>query len=119
VKLILLLAAIATALPTFAQSIEHAPTKDVCQADVAVWYSHAWINERVPNRTATSKLLVGVATARMNEMYACMSVDPEQSDRYKAAGDMYYDVFTDRALGFISRHNLMGQLKKEDAEGMR
>jgi hypothetical protein len=116
------------ALPTFAQ--EHAPTKDVCQADVAVWYSHEMsreyakaetdrTTEGIRNRTALAKIPLDEADKRQNEMYDCMNVDPERVDLYFSAGNLYYSIFTDRALSFIRRHHLEEKFRQEDAAGVR
>ncbi len=118
------------ASPAFAQEVKHAPTKDVCQADVSVWYSTemsteylnaeaAWVTDHVRNRTALAKMSLHTVIARMDEMNACMHVDPEQIDLYHSAGDLYYGIYADRAINFISRHHLMEQFEQEDSAGAR
>jgi hypothetical protein len=130
VKNLFLMAAILAAFPLLGQEVKHAPTKDVCQADVAVWYSTemsteysnaeaAWMSDHIPNRTALGKMSVREALARMGEMYTCEEVDAAQSDLYHKAGNLYFGIYTDRALSFLSRHNLMKQFQQEDDAGKR
>jgi hypothetical protein len=116
--------------PAFAQQIEHAPTAAQCQADVAVWYSPeasteyqkaqtAWTTDHKPNRTPGGKMKVMEAIARMDEMFDCQLVDPQKEDLYYRAGNFYYGIYADRAINFISRHQLWPEFRKEDAAGLR
>jgi hypothetical protein len=52
-------------------------------------------------------------------MGACHSVDAERSDAYHEAQQFYASVYQDRVVGFLSRHHLMEQLKREDTQGQR
>ena len=129
-KTILLAVAMLVASSVYGQEVKHAPTKDVCEADVALWYSvamdteyneaqTAWVADSVPNRTALAKLPYWEAIARMEEMFDCMQVDLKQNDLYKSAGDMYYSVYTDRVIRFVLRHHLKPLFQQEDEAGKR
>ncbi len=61
------------AVPTFAQGV-HAPTKDVCQADAAVW-----VHVTAPE---LAKVHYEVIAVRRTEMHDCREVDPESAVRY-------------------------------------
>ena len=114
--------------PGFAQ--KHAPTVDVCRADVAVWYNtdisteyydaqRLWDTDKVPNRTDIAKLPIQEATARQGEMLDCTKVDEEKKEIYFKASDFYYDILADRVMQFMVRHKLWDQFRKEDAAGQR
>ncbi len=114
----------------FGQEVQHAPTKDVCQADVAVWYNPemsaeynnaqgVWARDHVPNRTALAKMPLHEVLGRMDEMYSCEQVDEQRNDLYHSAGNMYFGIYADRAINFIYRHHLMQQFRQEDAAGAR
>ena len=112
---------------------EHAPTIDVCRADVAVWanvqtktdYNNAeanWVRNEVSNRTPIAKLSIKEVIRREDEMSQCMEVDPDKDakdDSYFNAQSFYHSVLADRWIGFITRHHLMSQLRQEDAAGKR
>jgi hypothetical protein len=133
VRIVLGLIAVLFAIPTFAQ--QHAPTAEVCKADVAVWYNaemateyykaqQALVEDTAPNRTDIAKLPVQEVIARMNEMYDCARADvPEgvdpQTNRYFQAGHFYHEVFSSRAMQFIHRHGLWDEFLKEDSSGKR
>ena len=78
-KIVILMAALVIAYPVFGQAVQHAPTKDVCQADVVVWYSHeisteyynaqaAWVTDSKPNNTEIGRMPITGLLARMSEM---------------------------------------------------
>ena len=110
-------------------SQEHAPTVEVCHADIAAWYSgelakqynaaqSALISDEVPNRTDPAKLPIKELWARLREMADCGSVD-EGARKYYDAMSFYHTVITDRYFRFVYRHHLKDQLEREDAQGMR
>ena len=109
---------------------QHAPTLDVCQADVALWYSMEsatdylnqetkHINEGVRNTSPYNRLPVEEVEARVKEMGDCAIVVNFRDERYHEAQTFYSGILHDRMANFIYRHNLMEQLKKEDAVGIR
>jgi hypothetical protein len=111
------------------QDDDHTPTAEQCRADLALWYDvqeatayfdaeTAHINEGTPNRTEAAKLPFTKVVSRLREMGACWRVEGFK-DRYFEAHKFYSDVMHDRYDGFLRRHNLMEQLKREDAEGLR
>jgi hypothetical protein len=116
------------AIPCKAQ--QHAPTVDVCSSDRALWYEVSaateyikaeteHMNNGIPNRTPYAKLDLAEVLARVIEMGACYTVDAERSDAYHEAQQFYASVYHDRVVSFISRHHLMEELKREDAQGQR
>src|SRR6266404_5731807 len=79
-----------------ARSQEHAPTLDVCRADLAVWHDHEeakdyydaerlFTRDGTPNRTATNKLSLSEVKLRKAEMFECMRVDLSDQSKYEAA----------------------------------
>jgi hypothetical protein len=109
---------------------EHAPTVEVCRADVAVWantnaetdYYNAereWTTNGVPNRTDIEKLPIIEVKARAREMFVCQDVDPTRKESYLDAGRFYHNVQADRWYEFLLRHNLLDQFEQEDAAGKR
>jgi hypothetical protein len=108
---------------------QHAPTAEVCRADVALWYSTQlsteyhraqtdWITDQIPNRTAIAKLPLSEVSMRLQEMGDCWSVDNHE-EKYFKAQDLYDSVFSGRYIRFVRRHNLEQQLMREDEEGLR
>jgi hypothetical protein len=111
-------------------SQEHAPSVEVCRADIAVWYSAdltnqytaaqiALVNNEVPNRTETNKLPIKELLARLQEMAQCGSVDEGAISKYYDAMSFYHTVIADRYYRFVYRHHLKDQLEREDAQGIR
>jgi uncharacterized protein YtpQ (UPF0354 family) len=109
---------------------QHAPTVEVCRADVALWYDDDSATEyfraetlhksdRIKNLTPIAKLSLVEVKARGSEMYDCRRVDKPQSQNYLEAADFYFIVMVDRYAEFLRRHHLMEQLFKEDAQGLR
>lgn len=103
---------------------------DACRADRALWYEVSaateyikaeteHLNNGTPNRTPYAKLDLTEVVARMNELGDCYSVDADRSDAYHEAHQFYASIFHDRMVNFISRHHLMEELKREDAQGQR
>jgi hypothetical protein len=112
------------------QEPKHAPTVEMCRANVAVWYSVEseneftqaqlkWLRDGIPNRTEFAKLSIPELFARMYEMLDCSEADGQRHNQYFDAASFYNDIVADRTLRFVIRHGLMDQLKKEDAEGKR
>lgn len=108
---------------------EHAPTLDVCKADIAVWYDRDaatdYLNQEskhmtdgIRNTNPYNKLTITEIILRIHEMGQCYSVSGFE-DRYHDAQMFYSGIMHDRMANFIYRHHLMEQLKKEDAEGIR
>jgi hypothetical protein len=113
-----------------ARAQQHAPTADVCRADVAVWFSReifkeyesaeiAFLRDDVPNRSEIAKLPLSEVTERAQEMLKCMSVDKKDLDTYTNAQDFYQNVIYERYFRFVLRHHLKDQLMREDAQGLR
>ena|ERR1035438_3156931 len=109
---------------------QHAPTIEVCRADVAVWgdpqaeidYEKAeaeWFKNDVPDRTAIAKLSIREMSRRGDEMSQCEKVDPNQEKLYSGMQEFYNDVRRDRYARFLYRHHLMSQLEQEDTAGKR
>lgn len=116
-------------LPT-PQVQEHAPTLEVCRADVAIWgnldtngeYLKADTESQrngTPNRTEIARLPIGEIRGRMKEMSQCRHVDPSRDDLYFQTASFYDGVRADRWWHFIVRHGLAAQFEQEDAEGKR
>jgi hypothetical protein len=108
----------------------HAPSVEQCRADRAVWadseaiiaYNRAetaHATEGTPNRTEIAKLPLTELEARMKEMANCLRVDGNGFDKYYEAHMFYHSAQADRWLGFIVRHDLQEQMRKEDAAGLR
>jgi hypothetical protein len=120
----------AKSTPERLQEPEHAPTKDMCRADVAVWWSESVIKEYDDSETElmrTGKYKPNRAGdvpfrelgARAHEMLNCQHVDPEGQKLYSYAFEFYSAVRSDRFERFIQRHELREQFVKEDAQGLR
>lgn len=116
------------ALPVGSQ--EHAPTIDVCRADLAVWgrasdqneYHAAQaltIRDGAPNNSAIGRLGLRELHAREKEMFECQDVDSHRAGAYGEVEDFYSSVNCDRFKDFVYRHNLYDQLLKEDSQGDR
>jgi len=116
--------------PLAVQVQEHAPTADVCRADVAVWSSSDLkadyynaetdsIKNKTPNRNELNLLPLTEIRARMSEMQKCREVDPNREDSYLKAEGFYYDVQAERWYRFLVRHQLLAQFEREDAAGKR
>ena len=126
--LVLLLFVVST---TLTESQQHAPTVDVCRADVAVWFSYgsatayanaeaARVTDNIPNRTETAKLSFGEVNKRLLEMGDCDKVDKQHSDDYTQAIDFYNRVADNRLRSFVFRHpSLLKQFIQEDVRGLR
>jgi hypothetical protein len=116
------------ALPAIGQ--EHAPTVAQCQADIAIWgdtnleieyrdATAAFLSVGTPNKSKVNNLGLDKVVARMTEMDDCGKVDPQGLVKYSNAAAFYEAAFKDRFVGFVKRHNLLPQLKLEDAQGKR
>lgn len=112
------------------QEPQHAPTIEVCKADVAVWWTDYIVDqyENSENELAsTGKYLRNPAgdlpitevSARMNEMHNCARVDAHDRATYTSAWEFYYGVAMERWRQFVVRHGMRDQFMKEDAEGLR
>ena len=112
------------------ESQKHAPSIETCRADLALWYDVASATEYkkaetlhltggTKNSTPAAKLPLKEVNARIIEMGNCSHVDTARSDAYVGANDFYAGVQGDRYFAFIVRHNLMPQIMKEDAQGLR
>jgi hypothetical protein len=53
----------------------------------------------------------------MDEMYQCSDVIAMEP--YHSTGNFYHSVIADGYFGFLTRHGLVRQMMKEDAEGKR
>src|ERR1700690_2906629 len=91
---------------------EHAPTKDVCRADLAVWnnveaqtdYLNREVNHLTDGARNTNpivKLSVREIIVRMHEMGDCYSVDEEKFIDYHSLLIFYDGVLSDRYRNFI------------------
>jgi hypothetical protein len=116
------------AAPMRAQDIKHAPLATQCRADVALWNNSqeidayyaavtAHVRYGTPNRTDTNRLSLKEVYARVQEMTDCVSVDPPHFNEYVSVQGFYITVTSDRYFSFIQRHNLIKQLRAEDAAG--
>jgi hypothetical protein len=137
VKIIVRSVLAATAVLAFAsvardQEPQYAPTVQTCRADVSLWYSDnihleyknaqlAWLSDKVPNLTHTARLPLTEVDARTIEILECVQVDVDynQHDRYYEAATFYQGISADRYYGFVVRHNLLQQLRREDKQGLR
>jgi hypothetical protein len=108
---------------------KHAPTVEVCRADVALWYNTQlytefrlaqkdWFADQIPNRTDIAKLSLSEIGMRVREMGECWSVDNHE-EKYLKAMDLYDTAFTGRYIRFVRRHHLEQQLMSEDEQGLR
>jgi hypothetical protein len=111
---------------------QHAPTPDVCRADLAVWGNHAaelaWFRVDTPDRAGnsneSSKTVIDMLSfkeisSRILEMGDCQSVDPARENSYFETMSFYQQVQGSRYLHFIERHNLMVQFGQDDDAGKR
>jgi len=109
---------------------EHAPTMDVCRADVAVWDNKEeqtdylnqetkHINDSVRNTNPIAKLTIREVALRSREMGNCASVDEAKANSYLEMMQFYSSVLADRYRSFIERHDLMGKFMAEDKAGAR
>jgi hypothetical protein len=92
---------------------QHAPTAEQCRADAAVWWEHSQ-----PKGTMSDVAFTELS-ARLSEMYDCMTVDKASSKTYNDAFLMIHSEMGSRWGNFIRRHNLQQEFVKEDAAGMR
>ena len=122
--------AILLSFPLSAQVEKHAPTVDVCRADVALWDDSALqvdyakaetesVKNNVPSQNEIHKLPIKQIWGRLLEMGDCAKVDPERKASYLDAANFYSSVQGDRAVHFILRHGLIVQFEQEDAAGKR
>jgi hypothetical protein len=129
-KYAILLLVLILAPPVNPEPQQHAPTVEVCRADVALWYDHDMAAEyfhaearhtsdNIKNPTPTAKLPVTEVGARTTEMVMCEAVDKQHFGDYSNAVNFYDAVLCNRFAGFILRHHLMEQVRREDAEGLR
>jgi hypothetical protein len=113
-----------------AQAQEHAPTMDVCRADVALWDNSEeqtdylnqetkHINDGVRNANPIAKLTVREVFLRLSEMADCASVDEAKANSYRETVRFYSSVVADRYRSFIERHDLMRKFMAEDKAGAR
>jgi hypothetical protein len=125
---ILLLAA--TAGTADVQDVKHAPTRETCRADVAVWYSDTIVDAYEHSedelasggkyiRNPAGDLQIREVIGRMREMHECKLVVSEDRQLYSDAWNFYYGVLTERYKRFVDRHGLYDQFVKEDAAGIR
>jgi hypothetical protein len=52
-------------------------------------------------------------------MLKCAKVDPDEEDSYDGLGTDYVNIWKNRYVAFIERHNLKAQLIREDEAGIR
>jgi hypothetical protein len=113
-----------------AQQAQHAPTVDVCRADVAVWWTEYIVSQYEKSedglasggkyiRNPAGDLPIKEVSVRMNEMHDCENVDTRDARTYSSAWGFYYGIIMERYQRFVERHGLHDQFMKEDAEGMR
>jgi hypothetical protein len=107
---VLVVASGATAAP------EAKPTPAVCKADLKAWSGSG-------PESKTETLTLGQLQTRMNEMVACAD-EANQHWHSEKRVLMYLDVFyrthsqlADRALDFITNHNLRDQFYEEEGSG--
>ena len=115
--------------PSSAFGQQHAPTLEMCKADVAVWYDDdtaadynkqetKHITDGMPNTNEYNKLRLSAILKRINEMSDCYKVAGFQK-LYIQASNFYVSIMSNRMQSFIIRHHLWEQFKKEDAAGLR
>jgi hypothetical protein len=126
---LVLLLFVVSATPT--ESQQHAPTMDVCRADVAVWFDYksateyanaeaSRVTDGIPNRTEVAKLPFVEVNKRLTEMGDCDKVDKQHTDDYTQAIEFYNRIAGDRIRSFVFRHpSLFKQFIQEDAQGLR
>ena len=117
-KRMFVILAVTFALPYIvnAQDIAHAPTADVCRADVAVWTAEL---AEAPKGSNFPKPELRVISMRHNEMKACRNVDPDRYADYEHLLGVLDVELRVRLEHFIERHHLTEQLVKEDSAGAR
>jgi hypothetical protein len=132
-KILLTLATIAF-FSVSSRAQEHLPPPEKCHADLAIWYSNVMERDyrnaqttfikngktdTMPNKSDVAKVPIREVVARLKEMYECAKVVSDDSEPYYRAGAFYSDVFSDRFVDFVDRHELRPQLYEEDDEGKR
>jgi hypothetical protein len=110
------------------QSITHAPTLEVCNADANLWDNQgdfqAYKDNRVKiltagrDETPLGKISTDELVERAREMGDCYG-ETNGGSIYFIVRDFYLAVIGDRYEDFIVRHHLFEQFSREDREGKR
>jgi len=111
-------------------AVEPVPTVDQCRKDGPAWYSKdaqleydkARFNSFSTGKLAEtefSKLSAHDLYVRMKDMGNCITVDPQNSERYDSSSYHYYGFIADRFMDYMERHKLLEDFMKEDAQGKR
>ena len=79
----------------------------------------AHIQTGQPNPTQIAKVSILEINDRMIELINCIKVDEPHSNSYYDVQTFYEVVASDRFRGFVRRHHLLKQLKREDSQGLR
>ena len=109
-------------------SQDHAPTSDQCKADMRLWSAQlddyeqketARIQSGFPNNSIASGWTLPQVTNRAKEMMTCTVVDRWYALEFTKTEGRLRQVYMNRLVRFVQRHNLMQQLLQEDADGLR
>ena len=108
-------------LPSALHPQEHAPTADVCRADLAAWKPdlNVWMEDHTSG--PIMKMPVNETLLRSEEMSTCAVVDGDGplSEEYHRMALYYLLPAGDRFHRFLKRHELWEQFNNEDAAGIR
>jgi len=91
--------------------VKHAPTIEQCRADQRLWVA------KLEHTTAFMPETIDALTGWTDEMYDCMSVDPENRIRYYNVTGEIWAAKSRRLVNFLLRHDLYDKFIEEDSAG--
>src|SRR5260221_13812563 len=83
--------------PAHVQEVKHAPTIEQCRADQRLWVA------KLKDTTAFMPETIDALTGWTDEMYDCMSVDPENRIRYYNVTGEIWAAKSRRLVNFLLR----------------
>jgi len=107
---------------------EHAPTIEQCRADQRLWRSQQddffakenGGNEAAANGTDVGRVTFDTLNTRAREMNDCVSVDPQNTEKYRDVRNDFEFMQHNRLVSFLKRHDLWRQFIEEDRDrGLR
>jgi hypothetical protein len=122
------LALLLTTIHVDAAQDDHAPSVEVCRADMNLWRDQMteyftaeadYNNKGLPNRSSVMGLTFLQLNHRSTEKGQCAVVDPPSGDEYNDLLVTYGEARDDRFKFFVKRHNLLKQMLAEDTAGKR
>jgi hypothetical protein len=105
-RLLLVLAVLMVAVPTFAAPPEAKPTPSACKMNLKEW-----------SQQKTETLTITELRERMNTMVACADLSKKHEKQVRAYLEEFYRTHSElanRAFDFITRHGLAEQFGEEE-----